>query len=307
MATCNKQAKGAYKINLERLPTDANAQRELLVRRLAAEDSSIDLMGMDVIWTAEFAQAKWIKEWTGADKAAATKGKLKGPLRSVQYQDKTWAMPFTSNTQLLWYRKDKVKTPPKTWDEMIDQAIKLNTAIEVQGRQYEGLTVWVNSLIASAGGQIVDENGKVKVDATAKQAAEIMKRLASSKAAPPGPVHQRRGPGPAGLRVRALGLPDQLPVHLPQRGRGQGPQGLPEEDRLGALPGGEGGQAEPAAAGRHQPGRERVLEEPGPGLPRRALPGPAREPDRGHREGRAAPHHRVALRRPEGQEGLPVR
>ena len=186
VTTCNKQAKGAYKINLERLPTDANAQRELLVRRLAAEDSSIDLMGMDVIWTAEFAQAKWIEEWTGADKAAATKGKLKGPLRSVQYQDKTWAMPFTSNTQLLWYRKDKVKTPPKTWDEMIDQAIKLNTAIEVQGRQYEGLTVWVNSLIASAGGQIVDENGKVKVDATAKQAAEIMKRLATSKAAPPG-------------------------------------------------------------------------------------------------------------------------
>ncbi|HEX5910677.1 MAG TPA: extracellular solute-binding protein, partial [Thermoleophilaceae bacterium] len=186
VTTCNKQAKGAYKINLERLPTDANAQRELLVRRLAAEDSSIDLMGMDVIWTAEFAQANWIKEWTGADEAAATKGKLKGPLRSVQYQDKTWAMPFTSNTQLLWYRKDKVKTPPKTWDEMIDQAIKLNTAIEVQGRQYEGLTVWVNSLIASAGGQIVDENGKVKVDATAKQAAEIMKRLASSKAAPPG-------------------------------------------------------------------------------------------------------------------------
>ena len=184
--TCNKQAKGAYKIKLERLPTDANAQRELLVRRLAAEDSSIDLMGMDVIWTAEFAQAKWIKEWTGANKAAATEGKLKGPLRSVQYQDKTWALPFTSNTQLLWYRKDKVKTPPKTWGEMIDQATKLNTAIEVQGRQYEGLTVWVNALIASAGGQIVDENGKVKVDATAKQAAEIMKRLATSKAAPPG-------------------------------------------------------------------------------------------------------------------------
>ena len=104
----------------------------------------------------------------------------------MTYKGKIWAIPFTSNTQLLWYRKDKVKTPPKTWDQMIDQAIKLNTAIEVQGRQYEGLTVWVNSLIASAGGQIVDENGKVKVDATAKQAAEIIKRLATSKAAPPG-------------------------------------------------------------------------------------------------------------------------
>ncbi len=184
--TCNKQAKGSYKINYVRLPTDANQQRELLVRRLAAKDSSIDVIGMDVIWTAEFAQAEWIKQWTGANEQAASKGKLKGPLRSVKYKDKTWAIPFTSNTQLLWYRKDKVKTPPKTWSEMIDQAIKLDTAIEVQGRQYEGLTVWVNSLIASAGGQIVDEDGNVQVGPATKQAAEIIKRLATSQAAPPG-------------------------------------------------------------------------------------------------------------------------
>jgi multiple sugar transport system substrate-binding protein len=186
VATCNKQAKGAFKINYIRLPTDANQQRELLVRRLAAKDSSIDLMGMDVIWTAEFAQAKWIKHWKGADAAAATEDKLAGPVKSVKYKGKVWAMPFTSNTQLLWYRKDKVKAPPKTWSQMIDQAIKLKTAIEVQGRQYEGLTVWVNSLIASAGGSIVDQNGKVEVDGRAKEAASIIKRLATSSAAPPG-------------------------------------------------------------------------------------------------------------------------
>src|SRR5215218_8378180 len=67
IATCNKQAKGAYKIAYQRLPSDANQQRELLVRRLAAKDSSIDLMAMDVIWTAEFAGAGWIKSWSGAD------------------------------------------------------------------------------------------------------------------------------------------------------------------------------------------------------------------------------------------------
>jgi multiple sugar transport system substrate-binding protein len=186
VSTCNKQAHGAYKIVYQRLPSDANQQRELLVRRLAAKDSSIDVIGMDVIWTAEFAQAGWIKEWTGANKAAAVKGKLAGPLRTVTYKGRVWATPFTSNTQLLWYRKDKVKKPPTTWNQMIDDAVRLNTTIEVQGRQYEGLSVWVNSLIASAGGRIVDENGKVHVDATAKQAATIIKKLATSKAAPPG-------------------------------------------------------------------------------------------------------------------------
>ena len=264
-------------------------------------------MGMDVIWTAEFAQAKWIKEWTGANKAAATKGKLKGPLRSVQYQDKTWAMPFTSNTQLLWYRKDKVKTPPKTWDEMIDQAIKLNTAIEVQGRQYEGLTVWVNSLIASAGGQIVDEDGKVKVDATAKQAAEIMKRLASSKAAPPGLSTNAEDEARLGFESGRSDFQINYPFIYPSAAEVKDPKDFQKKIGWARYPAVERGQAEPAAAGRHQPGRERVLGEAGPGLPRRALPGQAREPGRGHGEGRPAPHHRVALRRPEGQEGLPVR
>jgi trehalose/maltose transport system substrate-binding protein len=186
VATCNKQAAGRYKVKYIRLPTDANQQRELLVRRLAAKDKSIDVIGMDVIWTAEFAQAKWIRRWDGGLRQRAIAGKLAGPVKSVEYKGGVWATPFTSNTQLLWYRKDKVKTPPQTWDQMIDEAIKDKTAIEEQGRQYEGLTVWVNSLIASAGGQIVDPNGNVKVDATANKAAEIIHRLATSPAAPPG-------------------------------------------------------------------------------------------------------------------------
>jgi multiple sugar transport system substrate-binding protein len=186
VSTCNKQAAGDYKIKYIRLPTDANQQRELLVRRLAAKDSSIDVIGMDVIWTAEFAGANWIKSWDGGRRQRATAGKLAGPVKSVEYKGKVWATPFTSNTQLLWYRKDKVKTPPKTWNQMIDEAIRNNSGIEEQGRQYEGLTVWVNSLIASAGGSIVDQNGNVKVNGTAKQAAEIIHRLATSKASPPG-------------------------------------------------------------------------------------------------------------------------
>jgi multiple sugar transport system substrate-binding protein len=39
------------------LPADADQQREQIVRRLAARDSDIDVIGMDVIWTGEFATA----------------------------------------------------------------------------------------------------------------------------------------------------------------------------------------------------------------------------------------------------------
>ena len=97
-----------YKINYVKLPTDANQQRELIVRRLAAEDDTSTSSGMDVIWTAEFAEAGWILPWEGERRAVAEKDKLEGPLKTVEYKGKIWAIPFTSNTQLLWYRKDRV-------------------------------------------------------------------------------------------------------------------------------------------------------------------------------------------------------
>jgi multiple sugar transport system substrate-binding protein len=186
--SCNEQANGEYTINYVKLPNIADQQRELLVRRLAAEDDDIDLMSLDVIWTAEFAEAEWILPWEGERRSAAEEGKLEGPLETARFEDKTWAIPHTSNTQLLWYRKDRVDPPPEdfTWDEMIDQAEQNGTTVEVQSAQYEGLVVWINALIAGAGGQIVDEQGEVAVDDSARRAAEIQSRLANSPAAPPG-------------------------------------------------------------------------------------------------------------------------
>jgi multiple sugar transport system substrate-binding protein len=184
---CSKEANGRYSLEYNRLPTDADKQRELVARRLAAEDSDIDIIGMDVIWTAEFAEAGWILPWEGERATEAKKGKLAGPLKTAEYKGKLWADPFTSNTQLLWYRKDRVKQLPKnyTWDDLIDIAHHNGSSIEVQAARYEGYTVWINSLIASAGGSLVDQNGDVKVDDTAERAAEIVKRVAD-EAAPEG-------------------------------------------------------------------------------------------------------------------------
>jgi multiple sugar transport system substrate-binding protein len=157
------------------------------VRRLAAEDSDIDIVAMDVIWTAEFAEAGWIKPWEGDRADRAREGRLDGPLRTAEFNGQLWAAPFTTNTQLLWYRKDRVKELPEnyTWDDIIDIAAENGAGIEVQAARYEGYTVWINSLIASAGGSLVDEEGNVRVDDSAERAAEIIKRVAD-EAAPAG-------------------------------------------------------------------------------------------------------------------------
>src|SRR6195256_2127948 len=184
-ANCSKGK--PYRVQVVSLPTDANQQRELVVRRLAAKDSDIDIIGMDVIWTAEFAEAGWIRPWSASMAQQASQGVLPGPLATAKFQGRLWTAPFTSNTQLLWYRKDLVKTPPKTWAEMIAQARKLGAVgrIEEQGAKYEGLTVWFNSLIESASGSILGPNGKPSLGPPAVQAAQVMKQVASAPNAEP--------------------------------------------------------------------------------------------------------------------------
>src|SRR4051794_35353628 len=183
VANCNKQNAGKFKINYVKLPTDSDQQRELIVRRLAAKDSDIDVIGMDVNWTAEFAEAGWIVPWEGANKEDAERGVIPALLAAAQYKGKTWVAPFTTNTQLLWYHKDVVKgPPPKTWDEMIAQAKKIGPPkgkVVVQGRRYEGLVVWFNSLVASAGGEILNRQGDVVLGPPAVEAARIMKTVAT--------------------------------------------------------------------------------------------------------------------------------
>jgi multiple sugar transport system substrate-binding protein len=183
---CGQQSHGRYTIKFNALSNDADQQRQALVRRLAAKDSSIDIAGMDVVWTAEFAGAGWIKPWPAAAAAQVRKGTLPGPLKTATYQGRLWAAPANTNTQLLWYRKDLVKSPADTWDGLIKQASALPKAnyIEIQGAQYEGVVVWFNSLVQSAGGTIV-EGDKVTLGPAGLRAAQIMKTLATSKAGDP--------------------------------------------------------------------------------------------------------------------------
>ena len=185
---CTQESGGGYRISFNALGNDPNTQRQQLVRRLAAGDESIDIMSMDVIWTAEFAEAGWMLPFPEDIAGEIRQGTLTGPLDTATYEDKLYGAPANSNTQLLWYRKDLVPDPPQTWSEMIDMAERMPKAgrIETMGDAYEGLVVWFNSLIQSAGGQILSSPDEVALqDEPTRKALDIMGRLGRSKAADP--------------------------------------------------------------------------------------------------------------------------
>jgi multiple sugar transport system substrate-binding protein len=190
-ADCSKASGGAYNIKVQELPAAADQQREQLVRRSAAKDSSLDILGLDVVWEAEFSEAGWVQNWTGLRRQRVEQDAVRSALDTAIWKGQMVAAPFNSNTQLLWYRKDLVPNPPATWDEMIAQAESLARQhkphfIEIQGASYEGYTVWVNSMILSAGGEILTPDGQqVVLGPRAERGVSLIGRLGRSAAADP--------------------------------------------------------------------------------------------------------------------------
>ncbi|HVV10699.1 ABC transporter substrate-binding protein [Amycolatopsis sp.] len=183
---CNAQAAGRYHIVYNKLQRGADDQRQQMVRRLAAGDSGMDVLGLDVTWVPEFAEAGWAEEWTGANKTAATTGVLPGPLETATWNGKLYAATKNTNVQLLWYDDRITPRPPATWTDMIAQAEQLKAQgkphnILFTGAQYEGLVVVYNTLVESAGGHILSDDGKsVVMDAGAVQALQILKDVTSN-------------------------------------------------------------------------------------------------------------------------------
>lgn len=189
-----------YTIKIQLLPSSATDQRTQLARRLAAKDSSTDLMSLDPVFVPEFANAKWLAPFEGdlADQVLDD-DVLEGAAETVQWNDKVVAAPQWANTQVLWYRKSLAEaagldmTQPVTWDQVIDAAADNDGTVGVQANKYEAYVVWINSLIQGAGGNILDpgtvEDGrdaKVTIDSQAgKDAAAVIKKLADSGAAQP--------------------------------------------------------------------------------------------------------------------------
>ena len=150
------------------LPRAADDQRVQMVRRLAAEDDSMDILGLDVTWTQEFASADWIREWTGDDKAEIENGTLAGPLASASTRTSCTRRRTTPTCSCSGTARTSCRTPPKTWDEMIQTSQQLKQQgkpyqVLTMGAQYEGLVVLFNTLVASAGGHVVSDDGKTAV------------------------------------------------------------------------------------------------------------------------------------------------
>jgi multiple sugar transport system substrate-binding protein len=161
-------------VEFREMPSDTGQQHDAYVTMLNAKSSEIDVMDLDVIWPAEFAQAGYVLpldrfiERDGIDVSKYNQGALS----AANFNGKQWALPKFIDTGLLFYRTDIISEDqvPKTWDELI-AAAKENKGKEgtqfgylMQAKQYEGLVCNAVEFIAAYGGSIIDKDGNVTVN-----------------------------------------------------------------------------------------------------------------------------------------------
>ena len=163
------------KVKLLELPEDAVEQRRLQIQRLRAKSDECDVLGMDVIWTAEYAAQGWLKDVS--DYVSKNSGDfIKSTVDTTEFEGKNWAVPFNSNAGFIYYRTDQVDSAPKTWEDLYKQAQQGNGVV-YQGFRYEGLTVNFLELLYSAGGSIISDDGK-QATADSQEVKDVLKFMA---------------------------------------------------------------------------------------------------------------------------------
>jgi multiple sugar transport system substrate-binding protein len=170
------------KVTFKEQTDQADQQHDDLVQHFQSKDENYDVVSVDVIWTAEFAAKGWLQPLKD-QLAIDTSKMLPATVKTGTYNNTLFAVPYASDGGLLYYRKDLVPDPPKTWDDMMSMCsiAKKNNMDCYAGQfaKYEGLTVNAAEAINTFGGKIVGDDGKTP-EVNSSQAASGLSKLADA-------------------------------------------------------------------------------------------------------------------------------
>lgn len=163
---CSAQSDGDYSLKVHTLPADADDRQAVLVRRLSAKDPSIDLIGLDDMFTAEFAAAQLLAPVPDELEAEYSDGIFAKALAAASYDGALVAAPWWFDPQLLWYRGTVAEragldmSKPVSWDQLIEGASQVGVSVEIDDFSGRGVADWVSALVTDAGGQVVAGSGR---------------------------------------------------------------------------------------------------------------------------------------------------
>ncbi|MBM7551591.1 ABC transporter substrate-binding protein [Thalassobacillus pellis] len=119
--------------------------------------------------------------------------------KSVKYKGEIYAIPRAFSSRSLIYRSDLIEEPPKTWDELVETAKKVQTENEgmygfaISGAAHVSTTTQYFNYLYQNGGQVFDEEGNVTLNSPeAVEALEYYTDFYTKHEVVPNPVEYNR-------------------------------------------------------------------------------------------------------------------
>ncbi|MGE5592448.1 MAG: extracellular solute-binding protein [Betaproteobacteria bacterium] len=142
-----------------------------IVMSASSPVATYDVVLMDLIWVAEFAEKGYV---VPLDRSLASKARQDIPraiLDAFEHRGRIWAMPFLANLHFLFYNADMLRragfdSPPATLEEMETQMRELKRKgivaypMIASWNQKEGLVCEYVWLVGAYGGDVFDQRGE---------------------------------------------------------------------------------------------------------------------------------------------------
>jgi len=166
----NAAYEGEIRVTWREMARESDAYFRQLQSDFLVGAVDIDVIGADVIWTAEFVTNGWVEDLTARfQEAYDPEAFLSAPLNSTFYRNRLWGVPWFTDAGLLYYRRDLLEAsgfaePPRTWDELKEMAQRVMQdagtphGFVFQGAEYEGGVANALEYIWGAGGNVLTGN-----------------------------------------------------------------------------------------------------------------------------------------------------
>ena len=192
----NQQNEGALQVDWRETPAASDEYFEQMLSELQSGKSTVDVIGGDVVWPAQFAANGFLVDLSDRFTDQMKADHLDGPLQPITYEGKTYGVPWFTDAGMFYYRKDLLEEsgfsqPPKTWDEMKEMVAKIRAdsgeeydGYVFQGAQDEGGVVNGLEHIWNAGGEVLEGDRVVVNSAEAVEGLKLRHSMIEDGIAP---------------------------------------------------------------------------------------------------------------------------
>jgi trehalose/maltose transport system substrate-binding protein len=186
------------RVRSESITWNSDEQHQFYVVNLEGGNPGFDVLMLDVVWVPEFGRAGWLLDLTDLFPPDELAAHFPAAVRAAQDRHRVWAIPWTMNVGLLYYRRDLLDKyglrPPATYAELVAQVERIKTeehdprldGFLWQGKQYEGLVCNALEALWANGTEVLDPADGVFPDrGRAEAALAALRELIQSGVSPP--------------------------------------------------------------------------------------------------------------------------